>query len=98
MGAGDSFRVNGLLRRACPSLICTDCNIRVVKWDGFKWDYNITDYLFFRAGFGDFEKLSKGLVSSPSSVAYSCACKGYYVSLGEPVPNGYNWKCTGCDF
>ena len=96
LGVGSKFRANGLMRKEC-SMICTDCNLRVNKWLGYKWDYNQTNYLFFRANFGDFAMLKPALLEDDTSAAFSCGCKGYCVMNGEPVPNGYNWKCTGCE-
>lgn len=97
LGPTQTFRVNGLNRKECNSLLCADCGIRVSKFEGYEWDEAKTSYLFFRANFGDFQRLKEALISSTEAAAYSCGCKGYSVVEGEPMPEGYRWKCTGCD-
>ena len=97
LGPTSTFRVNGLSRKECQSLLCADCGIRVCKSEGFRWDDDKTSYLFFRANFGDFQRLKDGLVGDQGSAAYSCGCKGHSSDQGEPMPDGFRWKCTGCD-
>jgi hypothetical protein len=97
LGPGKNFRVSGFNRTECQSLLCADCGIRVSKFNGYQWIEEKISYLFFRANFGDFDRLRDALDVNPEAAAYSCGCKGYSVDQGEPMPEGYRWKCTGCD-
>lgn len=97
LGPGKAFRVGGFNRKDCQSMLCADCGIRVSKFEGFQWEDEKTSYLFFRANFGDFDRLRDAMIPDPNSAAYSCGCKGHWVCEGEAMPDGFRWKCTGCD-
>jgi hypothetical protein len=97
LGVGASFKVNGMARRPCANMLCTDCTIRVSRWEGYRWLEERTSYLFFRSNFGDFARLKAALEEDEGCCAYSCGCKGHSADEGMAVPKGTNWKCTGCD-
>jgi hypothetical protein len=85
------------VRKGCENMICGECGLRVSKFPGYRWDKKKTSYLFFRANFGDFSRLEQALIEDSEYTAYSCGCKGYDVNCGEAMPDGFKWKCSGCD-
>ena len=96
IGGPNICKVGGLPRKECKNLICRSCGIRVLKFDGYEWDEDKINYLFFRSNFGDFERLKKGMLYSPEKSVYSCGCKGVTVKNGLKIESYEDWNCTGC--
>lgn len=96
IGTKDNCRVGGLQRNECKNLLCQDCGIRVIKFDGYSWKEDQISYLFFRANFGDFDRLKQGMSNSSNSSVFSCGCKGVTITKGTKLDSSDSWKCTGC--
>jgi hypothetical protein len=84
---------------ACDSLLCSQCNFKVLTFFNQMWDNNDIDYMFFRNNMPNVDKLSAKLRFSEGNVAYCCQCQWHnekdekvltYGNLNEP-----KWVCSG---
>ena len=83
---------------ACDSLLCSQCNFKVLFFYDHIWDPSI-DYMFFRNNMPNVDKLSTKLVYNDGSTAYCCQCQWHSEkdekqltigNLNEP-----KWICAG---
>eukprot|EP00041_Stephanoeca_diplocostata_P008452 m.125532 g.125532 ORF g.125532 m.125532 type:complete len:221 (-) comp17329_c0_seq1:382-1044(-) len=83
-------------KKPCDRLKCIDCDFKVCWFNDHKWDDHC-DYLFFRNGCTDPDKLKSKLVASSRSRAYACQCAWVTVTTLEPVANHSavrkKWRC-----
>lgn len=90
--------VGSVVERArCDALRCTQCDFRVVRFDGCAWAPDV-DYLFLRNSVPDERKLAPKLLRKPGAAAYCCQC-AWHTAGSSPEKVDLNsrmrWVCGG---
>jgi hypothetical protein len=98
------LKASAFSRSACDSLLCSQCNFKVLVFLHGSWDKSV-DYMFVRNNMPNVDKLKAKLIThSPQSelynnVAYCCQCQWATVSDERCLTPGNatdpQWICTG---
>lgn len=77
--------------------MCKSCDIKVYKFENYKWNDKVINYLFFRSNFGNINNLKKGLILDNDCVSFGCGCKGLTVNKPKFLEDfkDFNWFCLG---
>jgi len=83
-------------KKACDNLRCLKCDFKVAWFDNYVWDESV-DYLFFRNGCTEFDKLKSKLNKRKGHRSYCCQClsaaTGESVEIKKIAELHRKWAC-----